>query len=133
MPPEDSEPKLLAEPLSELEERFCHEYAACLNATQAYLRVKPGVKLTTASTEGSRLLGKPWVSARIEELRDRLNSQAMMDATERRRVLTAIARADHLDVWEPSPYGGMRLKPLDELTPGVVAGGDRAAVYFRAQ
>lgn len=52
-----------SEALSETEERFCREYVDCLNATEAYLRVFPEVKRTTAATLGWRLLREVEIEA----------------------------------------------------------------------
>lgn len=106
--------------LDEHEEKFAIEYVALGgNATQAYLRAKPTVKVTTAGQEGYKLLKKPHVVDRIAELRRELSARDQMSLEERRRVLESIARADQSDIWEtvPGPHGGLRLKPLDELTP----------------
>jgi phage terminase small subunit len=69
--------------LSETEERFCREYADCLNATEAYLRVFPDGKRTTAATLGWRLLRKVEIQARVAELntelRERITERAVVD------------------------------------------------------
>lgn len=44
---------------------FVQHYLITLNATEAYAQSHPGVARTTASTEGVRLLGNPWVAAAI--------------------------------------------------------------------
>jgi phage terminase small subunit len=109
------------EPLSELEERFALEYVTCLNATQAYLRIKPGVKYTTARTEAARLLAKPGVKAYLAELGKEIKTDKVMTATEVLEQLSAIGRADQRDIWESVPGGGVRLRPLEELPPEVAA------------
>jgi phage terminase small subunit len=60
-------------PLSETEERFCHEYLKDLNGTRAYLRVCPEVKPTSAAELASRLLRKIKVKERIAELQAELH------------------------------------------------------------
>ena len=46
--------------------RFVQEYIIDLNATRAYLEAHPGVKGTTARTEGSRYLANPDIAAAIK-------------------------------------------------------------------
>lgn len=74
-----------SEALSETEERFCREYVDCLNATEAYLRVFPDVKRTTAATSGWKLLRKAEIEARVAELntdlRQQITERAVVDRT----------------------------------------------------
>ncbi|MNR22148.1 Terminase small subunit [compost metagenome] len=51
-----------------------------LNATQAYMRAFPGVKSTTASTEGTRLLGNPWIAEAIAKARLALQERTQVTA-----------------------------------------------------
>ena len=105
--------------LSELEERFALEYITCLNATQAYLRIKPGVKYTSARVEASKLLANPNVRAYLAKLGEEIRTDRVMTAQEVLEQLSAIARADQRDIWESAPGGGMRMRPLEELPPEV--------------
>ena len=54
--------------VADLGELFALEYLKDFNATQAYLRVKPGVKATSAGVEGHKLLKNPKTQARLKEL-----------------------------------------------------------------
>ena len=55
-------------PLSPTEEKFCLHYSEYKNATMAYLFSHPNVKYSTAKTEGPKLLSKPAISEKIEQL-----------------------------------------------------------------
>lgn len=51
-------------------EAFCYEYVSCLIACEAYKRVYPNVKDSTARSESSKLLTNPNIQARIRELQE---------------------------------------------------------------
>jgi phage terminase small subunit len=68
-----AKPPTAPPPLSETEERFCHEYLKDLNGTRAYLRVFPTVKETSAAELASRLLRKVKVKERIADLQAELH------------------------------------------------------------
>lgn len=97
--PVKTQPKPEA-PLSELEEAFSNEYIVDLNATQAYLRVKPGVKETTASAEASKLLGKPKVQERIAKLKADRAERTGITADAAVREAWAIMTADPRELME---------------------------------
>jgi len=77
-------------PLSDTEERFCREYVDCLNATEAYLRLFPKVKRTTAGTSGWKLLRKAEIQARVAalhaELRQRITERTVATRGTRLRI-----------------------------------------------
>ena len=79
--------------VTERQERFCIEFVRCGNATEAYrcAGYKPN-SAHAAEVRGSELLRNVEVRERIAQLREKMDSEKIMDAAERREVLTAIAR-----------------------------------------
>ncbi len=76
-------------------ERFITEYLANgLNATAAYLRIKPHVTLLAARVEACRLLARPNVRARVDAERSRLAGVAEMDRDALVKQLATIVLAD---------------------------------------
>lgn len=73
--------------LNEKQERFCEEYLIDLNATQAAVRA--GYKARSARQQGSDLLSKAAVRARIDELKAERSRRTEISAD---RVLTELAR-----------------------------------------
>lgn len=71
------------------QERFCVEYAASGNATQA--AIKAGYSPKTAYSIGQENLKKPEIIARIHELQARDKKMRIMSVDERQAKLTAIA------------------------------------------
>lgn len=88
------------QPLTDIEDRFSQEYLIDLNATQAYMRARSGVKSTTASVEGSKLLGNPKVAARIAELMAERSEKTGITAQFVLQELWAIASADPRELVE---------------------------------
>lgn len=86
--------------LTPKEALFVGEYLIDLNATQAYMRSHPGVKVTTASTEGVRLLGNPWVQAAITEARQRIAANLEITAEKAVSAAWAIVMADARELVE---------------------------------
>jgi phage terminase small subunit len=95
-----SQPLELEKPLSLGTLRFVDEYLIDLNATQAYLRVFPHVKLTTASTEGSRLLGTPKVSELVAQKRAEISARTGITVDRAVEQAWAIATADARELIE---------------------------------
>ena len=119
--------------MQQLRENFCVEFVRCGNGTEAYKRA--GYKAKTdkaASTAAARLLGNVGVQARIVELRKEIDSHKIMDAAERRELLTQFARDDDTNKTD-------RLKAMDLLnkmdgiyiTKTQVSGVDGAPLTFR--
>lgn len=107
--------------LTPKEELFVAEYLIDLNATQAYMRSHAGVKVTTASTEGVRLLGNPWVQAAIAEARAK--TMGKLELT-RERILQEVLR---LALFDPRKMFGTDGRPLnvtelDDDTVAAIAG-----------
>lgn len=73
----------MAEELTAKEERFCQEYIIDYNATKAAIRA--GYKEKSAAVQGSRLLKKDNVAARVCELQEQFNKTRCFD--EKTRIL----------------------------------------------
>lgn len=99
--------------LTEGELRFCVEYAADPNATQAYCRAFPNVKETSASVLAVRLLAKVKVRAHVRKLRAGYARQVGVDALRTLRETATVAFADIGDLFEPDPDNGGLPKPRD--------------------
>ena len=119
--------------MRQLMENFCVEFVRCGNATEAYKRA--GYKVRSDKVAGvaaARLLGNVRVQSRIAELREELDSHKIMDAAERRELLTQFARDEETGKAD-------RLKAMDLLNKmdGVyinktqVSGADGAPLVFR--
>ena len=75
------------------QEAFCLHYAKTGNATESYLVA--GYKATTnnvARTESSKLLAKPNIKARLQEIAEEIHASEIADITEIQKTLTAILR-----------------------------------------
>ena len=89
-----------AKPLTPLEERFVQEYLIDLNATQAYLRAYPGVKSTTAATEGSKHLVNPKIAAAIQKAKDERAERTGITADRALQEVWGILTADARELVE---------------------------------
>ena len=119
--------------MQRLQENFCVEFVRCGNATEAYKRAGYKVRSdNTAAVCAAKLLRNAKVQSRIVELREELDSHKIMDAAERRELLTQFARDE--ETAKPD-----RLKAMDLLNKmdGVyinktqVSGADGAPLTFR--
>ena len=119
--------------MQRLQENFCVEFVRCGNATEAYKRAGYKVRSdNTAAVCAAKLLRNAKVQSRIAELREELDSHKIMDAAERRELLTQFARDE--ETAKPD-----RLKAMDLLNKmdGVyinktqVSGADGAPLTFR--
>lgn len=68
----------MAELDNEKHEKFCQEYLVDLNATQAAIRA--GYKKRSAASQGSELLTKPDILARVGELRKEQRERLALNA-----------------------------------------------------
>lgn len=106
-------------PLTEKELRFCREYAASPNGTQAYLRAF-GKKVTYGSANelARRLLQKVAVKAEIAAARKEYLKQVRLDATRVLQGLIEIAFFDPDDCFESDESNGglPRPRPWEEIT-----------------
>lgn len=105
--------------LTEKEERFCREYVcdAALNATKSYQRAFPATTYYTASTQASRLLKKPEIRARLDEMK--IERAARLEITPE-RILNEIAKQAFYDPRDFFDDDG-RIKPMSELPPDAAA------------
>ena len=119
--------------MQRLQEKFCIEFVRCGNATEAYKRA--GYKARSdkvAGTAAARLLGNVGIQRRIVELQCAMDSYKIMDAAERRELLTRFARDEDTGKTD-------RLRAMDLLNKmdGVyinktqISGVDGAPITFR--
>lgn len=119
--------------MQRLQEKFCIEFVRCGNATEAYKRA--GYKARSdkvAGTAAARLLGNVGIQRRIVELQSEMDSHKIMDAAERRELLTRFARDEDTGKTD-------RLRAMDLLNKmdGVyinktqISGADGAPITFR--
>lgn len=119
--------------MQRLQENFCVEFVRCGNATEAYKNAGYKVRSdNTAAVCAAKLLRNAKVQSRIAELRSEMDSHKIMDAVERRELLTQFARDE--ETAKPD-----RLKAMDLLNKmdGVyinktqVSGTDGGPLTFR--
>jgi len=119
--------------MQQLQENFCVEFVRCGNNAEAYKKAGYKVKSDKAAAVcATKLLKKANIQARIAELRKEFASSKIMDAAERRELLTQFARDE--ETAKPD-----RLKAMDLLNKmdGVyinktqVSGADGAPLVFR--
>lgn len=96
----EAKPRAPAHGLTDLVDRFVNEYLIDLNGTQAYLRVKPGSKETTARTEASKLLAKPNVAAAVAKAKAERAARTEITADTAIREAWAIMTADPRELME---------------------------------
>lgn len=96
--------------MTELQERFAVEYCLDLNATAAYLRVRPKTKATTAASNGWRLLRNAEVQKRIQSIKAAQVDRLLINAD---RVLQELAVCGFSDTADYVLGAGGRL----ELAP----------------
>ena len=95
--------------MRQLMENFCLEIVQSGNGTEAYKKAGYKVKSDNAAAVGAaKLLRKAKVQKRIAELRSEMDSHKIMDAAERRELLTQFARDE--ETAKPD-----RLKAMDLL------------------
>lgn len=95
--------------LTPLQRRFCQEYAACLNATQAYRRA--GYQASTdavAASSASKLLRNGKIRAYLDEIASLTQARVINE-------VALIAFADITDVCE-FDANGVSIIPSDELS-----------------
>src|SRR5262249_49165066 len=98
-------------------ELFALEYVANgLNATQAYLRVSPGVTYGTARAKGSELLAKGNVRGRVDQLKAEWASRREVDWGNLHDRLVAMATTQARDVIEWDHWN-VKPRPSAELAP----------------
>lgn len=119
--------------MRQLMENFCLEIVQSGNGTEAYKKAGYKVKSDNAAAVGAaKLLRNAKVQSRIAELRSEMDSHKIMDAAERRELLTRFARDEETGKAD-------RLKAMDLLNKmdGVyinktqISGVDGAPITFR--
>lgn len=119
--------------MRQLMENFCLEIVQSGNGTEAYKKAGYKVKSDNAAAVGAaKLLRKAKVQQRIAELRNEMDSHKIMDAAERRELLTRFARDEDTGKTD-------RLRAMDLLNKmdGVyinktqISGVDGAPITFR--
>jgi len=105
--------------LSEKELRFCREYAANPNGTEAYLRAFPGTTYAAARTHAARLLHKVAVKKELAAARKAYAKRARVSAVKVLKELAGIAHLDPDDVFEAcSENNGLPCpRPWREIPP----------------
>lgn len=105
--------------LTELERKFSECYLKSLNATQAYLEVRPQVKRSTAEANGHRLLRKAEVAEYLEKRR--LALQATTDVC-LEKVVQELAKIAFFDPRALFDDAGcpIPIHELDEATAAAV-------------
>jgi phage terminase small subunit len=85
--------------LTPKQEKFCHKYLECGNASEAYRHAYNCEKMAdkTVWEKASALLNGGKVAARVDELRADLRAKADITKEEVLRLLTDIARTDATD------------------------------------
>lgn len=108
--------------LNELEEVFCSEYLVDLDATRAYLRCKTHVTPETAATEAYKILRKPEILTKINQLKMQRvdNSKERAERVVREPEMIAFASFDGLAAWDGDTvtlYGSAEIDP--EAMPAI--------------
>ena len=95
--------------MNEKQKRFCEEFVKCDSAAEAYKRA--GYKAASAKCAAncaSRLLENDGIRQLIDELRNKIQGEKIMNAAERRETLSEIARNK-----EESPQD--RIRAIDTM------------------
>lgn len=115
-------------------EKFCLEYAACGNATEAYLKAGyGGKKRTTNNAAAVNLLRKSHIAERIKEISTELQREKMATVAECQEILTEIARdekaenADRIKAIQTlmKAQGAFVTQINFKSTPIVISGGEQ--------
>ena len=92
---------------------FVQEYMKTNNITQS--AIKAGYSPKTASVQGSRLLTNVKVSAYIQAITERLESDKIADIQEVMEYLTSVMRGEKKDQFDLDPALSERTKAASEL------------------
>jgi len=102
--------------LTQKQETFCIKYFELGNASEAAKLAKYSPK--TAYAIGAENLLKPQIQARIDELRKKVEDDAISTEKERRKILTQIQRATIADFVDE--YGNLDIKNKAQLQTSAV-------------
>ena len=103
--------------LTELQERFCQEYLKDLNGTRAYIRAGYSAKPDVARVAAYRLLAKPEIQERIQQLMSERSNRTQIEADSVLREIARIAFVDIVDIVDWPRNGNLIIKDPGELTP----------------
>ena len=92
---------------------FVQEYMKTNNVRQS--AIKAGYSQKTASVQGSRLLSNVKVSAYINAINERLESDKIADIEEVMQYLTSVMRGEKKDQFDLDPSLSERTKAASEL------------------
>jgi len=123
------------------QEKFCVNYFTCGNATEA--AVKAGYSPKTAHSIATENLQKPAISERLKELQEKVASAKIMSVTERKEVLSEIARGRLKDfcecgedgVWFNIGQETLKSAALKSVTSKTIVGKEGAddALFIHAE
>lgn len=98
------------------QERFCQEYIKDSNGAQAAIRA--GYSVKAAKAVASRMLTFANVKTRLAELHEKLDSKAIMTASEVLEELSRLGRTDMADFVDVDEGGAIKVKAFAQMTPG---------------
>jgi phage terminase small subunit len=102
------------------QEKFCVNYFACGNATQA--AIKAGYSRKTAHSIATENLQKPAIIERLKNLQEKAFSERIMSVQERKERLSEIARARMADLVTCGPDGSWVNVGLDGCQSAAIQG-----------
>lgn len=113
MKKETSKEKEAKKHLNKRQIDFVQEYMKTNNINQS--AIKAGYSPKTASVQGSRLLSNVKVSAYINAINERLESDKIADIEEVMQYLTSVMRGEKKDQFDLDPSLSERTKAASEL------------------
>ena len=113
MKKETSKEKEAKKHLNKRQIDFVQEYMKTKNVRQS--AIKAGYSPKTASVQGSRLLSNVKVSAYINAINERLESDKIADIEEVMQYLTSVMRGEKKDQFDLDPSLSERTKAASEL------------------
>ena len=113
MKKESSKEKEAKKHLNKRQIDFVQEYMKTNNVRQS--AIKAGYSAKTASVQGSRLLTNVKVSAYIQAITERLESDKIADIQEVMEYLTSVMRGEKKDQFDLDPALSERTKAASEL------------------
>lgn len=114
------------------QDAFCLHYAKTGNATESYLAAGYKAKNNNiARVEASKLLTKPNIQKRLQEIAEEIKSDKIADITEIQEFLTSVMRREKNEnvvvtvskeesTYKPDEEGKMRKHTIKEETPMIV-------------
>lgn len=119
--------------LSPRQEKFCLEYAASGNATEAYLKAGYSEKKRSSQAAASSLLKQPKIIERLKAIAEDIKREKIADVIECQEILTSIARnektadADRIKAINilMKVQGAYIMKLSFSSTPIVIGGGEQ--------